>query len=121
MSTPELFEQDDLTIRVQEQPQEAKISWHGTSDARDPGSFLNPFLKGLSDSLKGKAVVLDFHDLQYMNSGTVAPIINFVRALNAQGSNTTIFYDKSRDWQRINFQVLGVIAATMKNLHVEGR
>lgn len=115
------FDSDGLTITVSEGEGGAvTVAWLGTSDARDPGRELNPFLSGLAPELAGKSVDVDFRKLEYMNSGTVSPIIQFSKALDTHGIATRLLFDASIGWQRVNFVCLKNIAKTLKHVEVEG-
>jgi hypothetical protein len=117
----ENFKSSELTISVEEQADGVvNVAWLGTSDARDPARELTPFLTGLAGRLAGKAVNVDFRRLEYMNSGTVSPIIQFARALDSSAGKTTLLYDTKVGWQRVNFVCLKNIAKTLSNVLVEG-
>ncbi len=116
----ERFTSDALTIVVSEDAGQATVSWLGTSDARDPGQVLTPFFEGLAVKLAGKSVAVDFRQLEYMNSGTVSPIIQLARSLDAQGVKTRLLYDTKVGWQRVNFVCLKNIAKTLSHVAVEG-
>lgn len=123
MSTIEdtVFTSGELRISVTSSPDAGTvIAWLGTSDARDPGAELTPFLSGLAERLAGGQVSVDFRKLEYMNSATVSPIIHFARALDSHGVKTRLYYDSSVGWQRVNFVAMKSIAKTLKLVEVEG-
>jgi len=115
-----IFEQDELSISVQRSKDAAVVVWPGISDARNPGAFLKPMAEDLVPKLKGTRVTVDFRLLEYMNSATVAPLINFVKSLDANGSPVTVVFSGS-DWQRVHMNCMKSIARTLKNVRVEGR
>ena len=115
-----IFEQDDLSISVQRSKDTAIVIWRGVSDARNPGIFLNQMAEDLLPKLKGTKVTVDFRLLEYMNSATVAPLINFVKRLDAHGSPVTVVFSEI-DWQRVHMNCMKSIARTLKNVRVEGR
>lgn len=116
----ETFTSSELTISVKEQDGEIHVAWLGTSDARDPARELTPFLTGLAGRVAGRSVNVDFRKLEYMNSGTVSPIIQFARALDTSASKTRLLYDTKVGWQRVNFICLKNIAKTLSTVQVEG-
>jgi len=122
MSSPDTaFSLGDLSITTSTSADgETTLAWLGTSDAREPGLELTPFLSSFADEHAGKAVVLDFRKLGYMNSATVSPIIHFARALDAQGVRTRILFDAGVGWQRVNFVAMKSIARTLTHITVEG-
>jgi hypothetical protein len=121
MSDPSYcFERDSLSIVVHQRNGSAFVAWRGVSDARDPGSFLNPVLQQLSERLAGLDVTVDFTALEYMNSATVAPLIKFVKVLDTHSERVRILFADA-DWQRIHLQCMRTIARTLKRVEVEGR
>jgi hypothetical protein len=96
------------------------VVWSGTSDAREPSLELTPFLAEVVTQHQGGPVVVDFRKLEYMNSGTVSPIIVFVRALDERGIEAKLLFDTGIGWQRVNFVAMKSIARTLKHLSVEG-
>ncbi|MGA9524324.1 MAG: hypothetical protein WBV82_22910 [Myxococcaceae bacterium] len=112
------FEQDGLTIAVKDDPANATVDWLGTSDSRDPTQVLSPYLDSLVDELKGKSVTVDFRKFEYMNSATVSPLINFVKKLDANGIRTTLIFDGSLNWQRLNAQCLKALASMLSCVEV---
>jgi hypothetical protein len=115
------FEHENLHIEIERTGSSVHLVWGGVSDARDPASFLLPLMNRLVAESKGKSVTLDFSTFEYMNSATVTPILNFVKALDSNGIPSTLVYDSTIDWQRINFQCMKTIARTMKHVRVEAR
>jgi hypothetical protein len=83
MSDPEWkFEQDSLALVVSRSAGNASIAWEGVSDSPDPSAFLDAVIRRAVRELKGCAVAVDFRKLEYMNSATVSPLINLVKALD---------------------------------------
>lgn len=120
-SSDTVFSLGDLTISASTSADgETTLAWLGTSDAREPGLELTPFLTKFAEQHAGKAVVLDFRKLGYMNSATVSPIIHFARSLDALGVRTKILFDSGVGWQRVNFVAMKAIARTLKHITVEG-
>lgn len=110
----------DLTIVVTSSEDGTSVVWSGTSDAREPSLELTPFLAQVVERQEGAPVTVDFRKLEYMNSGTVSPIIVFVRALDERGVQTRLLFDTGIGWQRVNFVAMKSIARTLKHLSVEG-
>jgi anti-anti-sigma regulatory factor len=115
-----MFEKDDLSISVHRSRDAAVVVWRGVSDARTPGAFLNPVAEQLVEKLRGTRVTIDFRLLEYMNSATVAPLINFVKSLDASGSQVTVLFSDI-DWQRVHMNCMKSIARTLKHVKVESR
>lgn len=96
------------------------LTWLGKSDARDPSSIINPYIRSIFDRLKGKALEIKFERLQYMNSSTVPPIIQLIKILEENGVQSTITYSKNSKWQLASFKALETIVRTMDNVSVRG-
>jgi hypothetical protein len=112
------FEHGGLIVSVIGAVSSATVRWQGVSDAREPGTLLSPFLSGLVDSLCDKDVFVDFRKLEYMNSATVSPLINFVKHLDAKGTKTTLLFDMDVPWQKVNARCMRAIARTLSNVQV---
>lgn len=110
----------ELTIVVSSSENGTAVAWSGTSDAREPSLELTPFLTQVVERHAGGPMLVDFRKLEYMNSGTVSPIIVFVRALDERGIETKLLFDTGIGWQRVNFVAMKSIARTLKHLSVEG-
>lgn len=112
------FDHDGLSITVESLQNKTMLRWSGVSDSRDPATHLSPFFSSFITRLKSREVVIDFRDFEYMNSATVSPIINFVKNLDARGVNTTLLFDATVSWQKINAQCMRAIARTLSNVQV---
>lgn len=115
-----MFEYEGLKISVEEALGSTVIDWTGESDTRDPSSHIGPYLSELASRLHGKAVRLRFDGLQYMNSSTVTPIMQFVRELSAVAKRVTVHYDESVQWQATSFRAMRVVARRWPNVEVLG-
>jgi hypothetical protein len=104
--------------RLADRPGKTVIRWSGVSDSRDPSTHLSPFLFSLIPRLKSREVVIDFRGFEYMSSATVSPLINFVKSLNAEGIPTSLLFDPTVSWQKINAQCLRAIARTLPHVQV---
>lgn len=115
----ETFAKDGLSITVSRLGTNATMRWSGMCDAREPDSFLGPFLKRLTRELQGKKLTIDFREFEYMNSATVSPILQFIKTLDASDTPTVLVYDTRVAWQRINCQCMRAIARTLQHMQVE--
>jgi hypothetical protein len=112
------FEQDGLVINASRANGKGTVAWGGVSDSRTPGIFLRPVLRDLSEKMKGAEVTVDFTKLEYMNSATVAPLINFVKTLDGTCTRTVVLFSQT-DWQRTHLQCMRAIATTLRNVMVD--
>jgi hypothetical protein len=110
-----------LTIRVSRSSGATTVAWGGTGDSRSPADALNPVTQRLCTTLKGGEVVVDFSGLEYVNSATIAPLMQFVRKLAASDCSVLVLFDAETDWQRTHMQCMRTIARTLKGVRVEGR
>src|SRR2546425_588663 len=93
------FEQDGLVINASRSNGKGIVAWRGVSDSRTPGLFLRPLLRDLTEKMKGAEVTVDFSKLEYMNSATVSPLINFVKSLDGTCKRIVVLFSET-DWQR---------------------
>ena len=112
------FEQDGLVINASRVNGKGTVNWAGVSDSRTPGAFLRPVLSDLSEKMKGAEVTVDFTKLEYMNSATVAPVINFVKSLDGTCKRILVLFSET-DWQRTHLQCMRAIATTLRNVMVD--
>ena len=112
------FEQDGLIISASRANGRGRVAWSGVSDSRTPGIFLRPVLRDLSEKMKGAEVTVDFTKLEYMNSATVSPLINFVKTLDGSCTRILVLF-AGTDWQRTHLQCMRAIATTLRHVMVE--
>ncbi|WP_394841368.1 hypothetical protein LZC95_30380 [Pendulispora brunnea] len=91
------------------------------SDARNPAAFLEPVLQKIFASLHATSVTVDLRALQYINSATVGPLLNFIKKFDTQHISTTVLYDTDLDWQRVNCQCMRTIARTLTHVEVKSQ
>jgi hypothetical protein len=96
------------------------LTWKGKSESRTPSDLLMPYFRELAEKLKGKELVVEFNQLKYMNSATVASIIQLIKYLEENGTDSTLAYDRHSKWQLASFKVLESLARTMKHIRVVG-
>jgi hypothetical protein len=111
------FEQDGLVIKGSRVNGKGMVSWVGVSDSRTPGAFLRPVLAELTEKMKGAEVTVDFSKLEYMNSATVSPLMNFVKSLDDGCTRTVVLFSEV-DWQRTHLQCMRAVASTLRNVTV---
>ena len=112
---------DALSIKVSRSKREATVAWRGVSDSRSPADSLNPVTQHLCKTLRGCEVVVDYGGLEFVNSATIAPLIQFVRNLAANGCAVLVLFDSESDWQRTHMLCMKTIARTLTGVRVEGR
>ena len=111
---------DMLTISVVRDGGSATITWKGTSDSRNPGATLNPALEKLVQSVENFNVTVDFTELEYMNSATVAPLMELIRKLDNSCKAVQVVF-LNAGWQCTHSRCMSAIARTLKHVRVESR
>ena len=110
-----------LVIKLEKKGGNVVMSWLGKSRERDPAALLNPYFDEIASEVEGSKITVDFINLEYMNSSTVPPIIQFVKRLDTLNVITNVYYDKSSEWQSASFKALGTISQGLKNINIEGK
>ena len=122
MANTMLFTSDLLKIEVREGDDQIELHWWGKSILRKPSSFITPILvdalqKGGSEN---KRIVLDFSELDYMNSSTVTPIIKILERAKRGENQVTVLYKKSLKWQDLSFSALEIFQTKDKRVEIKG-
>jgi anti-anti-sigma regulatory factor len=112
---------DALSIRVSRTKGNATVAWQGVSDSRSPGESLSRVTRQICTTLKRCEVVVDYSGLEFVNSATIAPLIQFVRSLSTNGCAVLVLFDADSDWQRTHMLCMKTIARTLTGVRVEGR
>ncbi|MCU0289939.1 MAG: hypothetical protein MUF15_26555 [Acidobacteria bacterium] len=110
----------DLHICVESKNNIIIMKWLGKSRERDPGAMLYPYFNEVISEINEGDLVIDFHELEYMNSSTVPPILKLFKLLDTRKIKTKILYDSRSGWQCASFKALGTIAETLDYVEVEG-
>ena len=81
-----------LTINIEEKENEVNLNWQGDSRDAEPAAFLDPYFREIIEAMKsnGKKLIIDFKNLNSMNSSTVLPILTFIRNLEESSITTEI-------------------------------
>lgn len=119
-SMTQRFESGALVLSVARTGNSASIAWTGESDSRNPGDFLNPLVAKLAKDLAGQNVTIDFSDLTYMNSATVAPLIMCIKSLDGTAASVLVVFS-DQDWQRTHVQCVRTISRQLKKVRIEVR
>ena len=122
MNDKQIFESGLLKLVVMENSDAINVDWKGKSTERNPGSFLTPILlKVLKDSSDtDKRIVMDFRELQYMNSSTITPIIKILERVKKSNKHLTVLYDKSLKWQELNFSAIEIFQTKDQRIQIKG-
>jgi len=100
------------------------IRFIGKSNERNPSKFISPILSDVlhqSDS-GNKEIVLDFKELEYMNSSTITPILKILdKATREKYYRITIAYRQSLKWQDLSFSALKIFELKDNKIKIIGR
>ena len=122
MNDNQIFENGLLKLEVVENSDAISVDWQGKSTERNPGAFLTPILlkilKNSSDT--NKRIILDFRNLQYMNSSTITPIIKILERAKKSNKYLTVLYNKSLKWQELNFSAIEIFQTKDQRIQIKG-
>jgi hypothetical protein len=91
----ETYTCNKLVVTVEENGSKITITFTGQSTEREPGKFINPIL---ADAIQNgrkfsKAVLINFENLEYMNSSTITPIIRILEGAKKTGETISVMYN----------------------------
>jgi len=123
MSNIEKYTSNQLTIEVEENHSEINIKFKGRSTERDPSAFISPILQeSLHNSNKfNKKIIMDFVELEYMNSSTITPIIKILEYANTTSGSISMLYVKSKKWQDLCFSALRIFETKDLRIVITGK
>jgi hypothetical protein len=113
----------ELTLELQQSPQELRLRWLGKSTEREPGHFLVPVLGEAFESARaaGVPLVLDFTALDYMNSSTFTPVVKALDHSRRLAVPVILEYSLSRKWQALSFSALRTFETLDGRIKVNGK
>ena len=122
MSSNYTFKNNDLELKLQENLENISLTWSGESTEREPGIFLTPILDQVItlNEKTDKKIIMDFRQLQYMNSSTVTPIIRLIDKIKKGNHEMLILYQNHLDWQEICFSALLVFTTKDHRIDIKG-
>jgi hypothetical protein len=122
MGKTQLFTSDSLKIEVREDEDQIELHWKGKSILRKPSTFITPILVDVLQrgGTEDKRIVLDFCNLDYMNSSTVTPIIKILERAKRGENQVTVLYKKSLKWQDLSFSALEIFQTKDKRVEIKG-
>ena len=100
------------------------IRFIGKSNERNPSKFIYPILADALDQSahSNKDIVLDFMDLEYMNSSTITPILKILDKVKREEKyRVTIVYRQSLRWQDLSFSALKIFESRDNRIRITGR
>jgi len=100
------------------------IRFIGRSNERNPSKFIYPILADALDQSahSNKGFILDFRDLEYMNSSTITPILKILDKVKREEKyRVTIIYRQSLRWQDLSFSALKIFESRDNRISITGR
>jgi hypothetical protein len=122
MSATETFTDDELTLVLSHTPDAVRLEWKGVSMAREPAQFVSPILsRALDLGLQTqKKVVIDFQQMEYLNSSTLSPVIRTLEHARRGQNQLTVVYSKTLKWQALSFGPLEIFKTPDARISVQG-
>jgi hypothetical protein len=122
MNKTEKFTNDLLKISVTEENDHINIHWSGKSIDRKPSIFITPILiRVLKRSIeRDKRMIMDFCDIEYMNSSTITPIIKVLERAKRSKVSVTVKYLGSLKWQHLIFSALEIFQTRDNRIEIQG-
>ncbi|MCB1174901.1 MAG: hypothetical protein KDK39_15120 [Leptospiraceae bacterium] len=116
------FENKGFAIRVRPTEAGLHLSWEGEIHVPNPSDLLRPWLEQLLDLLQQEQWQLecDFRPCVYMNSASIAPLIQLLRELASREIQSVFIYDAERKVQAASFRALDVIARKSPFTEIQG-
>ncbi len=110
---------ENLRIELVLSNESATLFWHGHCETLIPSVVLNPYFKDLLATLQGKRLLMDFRQLEYTNSATQAPILQFLKNLDRNQIPTRVLYNSNMEWQRVSYRCMTVLFRARPQLQFE--
>ena len=101
----------ELTIQAtQVNPELIRLDWRGRSAFRKPDEVLSPYLIEILEHARRNSAAIEMHfeAIDYLNSSTVAVLVQFLHKVRATGLKLTFVYRASVRWQKLSFEALRV-------------
>lgn len=111
-----------LRICVTEEEDAHQVDWYGNSTQKNPNLFIIPILIEVLKKAAGerKKVVLNFRQLEYMNSSTLTPIIKALEQAKRGANDVQVIYDKTKRWQDLSFSALRIFETKDGRIKITG-
>ena len=118
----ETYKNNMLRIEVEEDESTIYIKWLGKSVDREPGIFVTPILsRAIEKGEGGKKVIMDFCNLEFMNSSTITPISKIMESAKSGNCRLSILYTQSINWQELSFSALKIFETSDRRIEIAGR
>ncbi|HEX9053127.1 MAG TPA: hypothetical protein VF841_21545 [Anaeromyxobacter sp.] len=115
--------QGDLSLEMAERNGELRVTWRGKSSDREPSRFLVPVLTAALERAREASLplVLDFRELEYMNSSTFTPVVKALDESRRLSVPIVLEYALARKWQALSFSALRTFETLDGRIKVHGK
>jgi hypothetical protein len=115
--------QGELALELVQGPGELRVVWRGKSSDREPSRFLVPVLTDALDRARQASLplVLDFRELDYMNSSTFTPLVKALDESRRLNVPIVLEYSLARRWQALSFSALRTFETLDGRIKVHGK
>ena len=122
MLASQTYSDNFLRINVVEEEEANHVHWYGNSTQKNPNQFIIPILIEVlrKAAWERKKVVLDFRELEYMNSSTLTPIIKALEQAKRASNSVQVIYDKTKRWQDLSFSALRIFETKDGRIQITG-
>jgi len=119
----ERYENNNLTIEIQEDSGNVYINMHGISRDRNPGEFIVPLIGNwLDHSIKdNKKIIINISDIQYLNASSISSIAKLFRKAKENEVEIAMQYSLAKKWQELIFSSFKLFETKNRSIRIEGR
>lgn len=122
MAKKNIYNNNLLKVEVKEKGDSIVAKWTGKSVDRNPSKFITPLLADILERSNGvtNKIILDFQELDYMNSSTITPIIKILERAKRSRVRLVVKYNKLLKWQDLSFSALKIFQTKDKRVEIRG-
>lgn len=114
-----IITENKLKIMSRETFIETRLTWQGETEGH-ASEAVRTFLYNAKDQAlsKNAKIVLDFTQLQFMNSAYIGTITNLVNSINTNNGKVHLIFDTGTTWQNLCVRALKIIFASQENVTI---
>jgi len=115
------YSDKSLTVEQFDPPEELRLVFKGRSNERDPSKFLTPLFNTSLLQVGGpRALVLDFRNIEFMNSSTFTPLVRLLEEVRKGTTSVRLVYAAQVKWQTLSFSALKVFESGDGRVEIMG-
>ncbi len=121
----ENFSEEGVEVKVSDgsNPEEVNITFHGKINVKNPDELIWGYLENLHNNViknNIKKVIIDFTDLEFVNSSAFKVIFKWFLTNNQSPDdkkyNIKLIYKKDISWQHISFNTIDRVFKTIEKV-----